>query len=419
MGSYISMKLGFQYLAAVCRVTVGAAWLLVPLLTILAQDEPPEPLAFSVLCEDQVDLNSIRGEPIEDLNLWKSNVKDLSPLAGMPIKTLVIFGCPVKDLSPLAGMPLEYAWIGATEARDFSPLKGAPLKDLNLSVSAVTDLSFVKGMPLKSLDVSVTGEGRITDLTPLEGMQLEKLVFEADTVTKGMEILRGMKSLKQINGQPPEEFWLEYGAKTPVRDRLRQAGVSFHSLGVAEDGSLSLGLHGSEIKDLSVLKEFQVGYLDLGESVIRDLSPLKDLKTTTLLLDSSILDDLSSIRGTSLKVLSLGCPKVDDISPLKGLALKELYLRCPKVIDLSALQGMPLARLDIKKCGVRDLAPLKDIPLETLTLDMDRRPRGMEVLRAMKSLKQINYHEVEDFWEAYDAGRFDEIQLPTWMFGWE
>jgi hypothetical protein len=351
--------------------------------------------------------------------LWKSNVRDLSPLAGMPVKTLVIFGCPVKDLSPLAGMPLEYAWIGATEARDFSPLKGAPLKDLNLSVSAVTDLSFVKGMPLKSLDVSVTDEGRITDLTPLEGMQLEKLVFEADTVTKGMEILRGMKSLKQINGQHPEEFWLDYDAKAPVRERLRQAGVSFHSLGVAEDGSLSLGLHGPEIKDLSVLKGLKVSHLVVGESVIRDLSPLKDLKTTSLLLDSSTLDDLSSLQGTSLAVLSLGCPKVEDISPLKGLVLKELYLGCPKVTDLSALQGMPLERLDIKKCGVRDLAPLKDIPLKTFTLDMNRRPRGMEVLRAMKSLKQINYHEVVDFWEAYDAGRFDEIQLPTWMFGWE
>jgi hypothetical protein len=54
-----------------------------------------------------------------------------------------------------------------------------------------------------------------------------------------------------------------------------------------------------------------------------------------------------------------------------------------------------------------------------LTLDMDRRPRGMEVLRGMKSLKQIHHHEVEVFWEAYDAGRFDQIQLPTWMLGWK
>ena len=412
-------KAGFRYLAAVCRQMLGVAWLLSALQTAFARNEASEPLAFQAFCEDQVDLNSIRGESVEDLHLWKSNVRDLSPLAGMPVRTLVIFGCPVKDLSPLAGMPLVSAWIGATEARDFSPLKGAPLKDLNLSVSAVTDLSFVKGMPLKSLDLSVGEEGRITDITPLEGMQLEKLVFEADTVTKGMEILRGMKSLKQINGQPPEEFWLDHDAKAPVRERLRQVGVSFHSLGVAEDGSLSLALHGPEIRDLSVLKEFKVSHLVVGGSMIRDLSPLKDLKTTTLRLDSAILEDLSSLRGTSLKVLSLGCPKVDDISPLKGLLLKELHLGCPKVTDLTALQGMPLERLDIKTCGVRDLTPLKELPLETFILDMDRRPRGMEVLRGMKSLKQINYHEVEVFWEAYDAGRFDQIQLPTWMLGWK
>lgn len=123
------------------------------------------------------------------------------------------------------------------------------------------------------------------------------------------------------------------------------------------------------------------------------------------------------MRG-SLQILSIDCPKVGDISPLKGLPLQELYLGCPKITDLSALEGMPLTTLNISKSGARDLAPIKGSPLEFLTLDMDRRPRGMEILRGMKSLKQINYHEVDEFWEAYDAGRFDDIQLPTWMFGW-
>jgi internalin A len=188
------------------------ALLLASLPTTASRGEQGEPLSIHVLCEDQVDLKSFRGKPVENVNLWKSNIRDLSPLAGMPIKTLVIFGCPVKDLSPLADMPLESAWVGATEARDFSPLKGAPLRDLNLSPSAVTDLSFVRGMPLKSLKLSATGEGRITDLTPLDGMELEELEFEASTVTKGMDILRAMKSLKQINYHEVKEFWESYDA---------------------------------------------------------------------------------------------------------------------------------------------------------------------------------------------------------------
>jgi Leucine-rich repeat (LRR) protein len=108
-----------------------------------------------------------------------------------------------------------------------------------------------------------------------------------------------------------------------------------------------------------------------------------------------------------------------DISPLKELASRELYLDCPNVTDLSALQGMPLTRLNISRSGARDITPIKDTPLESIILNMDRRPQGMEILRSMKSLKQINYHEVNEFWESYDAGRFDDIQLPTWMFGWK
>jgi hypothetical protein len=393
--------------------------LLASLPTAASRGEPAEPPSIAVFCEDQVDLNFYRGKPVENINLWKSNVRDLSPLAGMPVKTLVIFGCPVKDLSPLAGMPLESAWIGATEARDFSPLKGAPLRDLNLSTSAVSDLSFVRKMPLRFLKLSSTGEGRINDLSLLEGMRLEELEFEASTVTRGMDLLRGMKSLKKINGQNPEKFWRRYAAEAPVRDRLRKSGVSFHWLRIAENGSLSLGFHGPEIEDLAALKGFHVDHLSLGGSVIRDFSTLKELKTTRLLLGSDILEDLSSLRGTSLKMLSIGCPKVEDIAPLKGLALQELYIDCPKVTDLSALQGMPLTMLNISRSGARDLTPLAATPLEFIILDMDRRPNNMEILRGMKSLKQINYHEVGEFWEAYDAGRFDDIQLPTWMFGWK
>lgn len=164
-------------------------------------------------CDDLKSISPIVGLKLEDVMLWKIDVDDISPLAGMPIQKLVIFGCPVKELTALKGMPLKSLWIGATNVADFSPLKGLPLTHLSLYSSEVSDLSPLEGMPLESLNIQVVGSGKITDLTPLKGMKLKDLDFNADTVIGGIEVIRAMKSLKEINRMPAEEFWRNYDAK--------------------------------------------------------------------------------------------------------------------------------------------------------------------------------------------------------------
>ena len=67
-------------------------------------------------------------------------------------------------------------------------------------------------MPLRVLVIYNTG---ITDLTPLQGMPLEKIYLTPKNITKGLDILRDVKSLKTIGiawGQtwPPAEFWKRY-----------------------------------------------------------------------------------------------------------------------------------------------------------------------------------------------------------------
>ena len=164
-------------------------------------------------CDDLRSISPIVGLKLEDVTLWKIDVDDISPLARMPIQKLVIFGCPVKELKVLKGMPLKSLWIGATNVADFSPLKGLPLTDLSLYSSEVSDLSPLEGMPLESLNIQVVGSGKIRDLTPLKGMKLKHLDFDADTVIRGMDFIRAMKSLKEINRMPAEEFWRKYDAQ--------------------------------------------------------------------------------------------------------------------------------------------------------------------------------------------------------------
>lgn len=350
-------------------------------------------------CDQISDISALAGMKLEDVMLWKTNIEDISPLSGMPVKNLVIFGGRVKDLTPLKGMPLESLKIGATWVTDLTPLKGLPLKNLDLYSSEISDLSPLAGMPLECLNLSVFDAGKITDLTPLKGMKLKRLDFHANTITKGMEIIRDMKSLEEINRQKPDPFWKKYDADAPARKRLGELGINYRQLDVTDDGTWSLGFHGEELRDLSVLKGLPIDTLALQKSPITDLSPLEGSKMTCLNLSSTVVKDLTALGKMSLTTLYLNCPEVDDISPLKGLPLETLQLSCPKVIDVSALHGMPLTTLYLTNTNIRDVSKLEGLPLESLFMDIDHIEAGIEVLRRMKSLKRINNQDVEEFWK--------------------
>jgi len=79
----------------------------------------------------------------------------------------------------------------------------------------VHDLSPLKGMPLTWL--SINGCARVTDLTPLENMQLTGLLFTPIYITKGMDIVRNMETIRWIgvssqDRMSPATFWKKYDA---------------------------------------------------------------------------------------------------------------------------------------------------------------------------------------------------------------
>ena len=74
----------------------------------------------------------------------------------------------------------------------------------------------MRGMPLKTLDCSKT---QVTDLSPLEGMNLQRLVISPLKIRSGIDAIRAMKSLTTIvNGEyggrsySAVEFWKRYDA---------------------------------------------------------------------------------------------------------------------------------------------------------------------------------------------------------------
>jgi hypothetical protein len=80
----------------------------------------------------------------------------------------------------------------------------------------VRDLAPLQGMPLTSLQL--WGCDQVRDLTPLQGMPLQVVSFTPKNITKGIEGVRRIESLKKIGihptqALPPEEFWKKYDAK--------------------------------------------------------------------------------------------------------------------------------------------------------------------------------------------------------------
>jgi hypothetical protein len=71
------------------------------------------------------------------------------------------------------------------------------LTEVRLVGSQVTDLSPLKDSPIKKIRVP----GTVTDLLPLRTMPLEEYVGPFDPA-RDAAILRQIKTLKTINGQP-------------------------------------------------------------------------------------------------------------------------------------------------------------------------------------------------------------------------
>ena len=185
------------------------------------------------------DLRHLRGMPIRTLYLENTEIADLRPLQGMPIAELRLNQCAqLRSLKGLEGMPIDNLYLPGTEVSDLTPLKGAPIRQLWLNGSPVVDLQPLKNAPLVSLtlhrtnvsDLSVitdlpllerlhVGETKVTDLTPLKGMNLTRLVFTPNRIGKGIEEARRLRGLNEIGTQfddkgrdlmPPASFWARY-----------------------------------------------------------------------------------------------------------------------------------------------------------------------------------------------------------------
>jgi Leucine-rich repeat (LRR) protein len=188
----------------------------------------------------------------------------------------------------------------------------AKIKDL----SPVAELSF-----LKELDVS---ECRVSDLSPLKNLQLEKLTITNNPI-KDLGPLSEMASLK----------------------KLRFGGRDFKLIDTIDP-----------LANLVNLEE--ISMVDSLVSSVKALNNCKSLKE--LNAADSQLNSFEGLENcTQLERISVHRTFVGDLSPLAALTnLKFLALfHCPNVRDISiAANFAKMEELDIAYTGVTDLQPL-------------------------------------------------------------
>lgn len=220
------------------------------------------PLEMIGMAETDIsDISTLQGMPLRHIDGTRSKIEDISSLSGMKQLSHLFFeGAKIKDLSPLQGLPLKVVLLNACPIEDFSPLQGMTLEQLNLcdtplqnldvlsttqigtlwirntSVNELTPIANhrlvsldIQGTPINKLDALAgmttlkrlnIAETEVKDLSPLKGLQLERIIFSPSKITAGIDAIREMPSLQGIDlsfdgvAQPmnPSIFWEKYDA---------------------------------------------------------------------------------------------------------------------------------------------------------------------------------------------------------------
>jgi internalin A len=162
-----------------------------------------------------VNLAPLQGMPLQILKMQKTNVTDFSVLKGMPLKQLNVLDLPFSDadLELIREAPLDTIWLAGTKVTDLSTFPVTTLKSLDIERTNVASLNFVAGCPqLQRLNIAETP---VSDLTPLKGLRLQRMTLTPGRIQSGIEVLRDMKSLTQIQTSMNEpmsavDFWKRF-----------------------------------------------------------------------------------------------------------------------------------------------------------------------------------------------------------------
>jgi len=274
------------------------------------------------------------------------------------------------------------------------------VSELSFITDHVSDINPLRALRhLKSLSLRGSdgdwgkskGFGKLTNLSALKDMQITSLELAFNDITD-ISPLAGMPLVR-----------LDIGMSKQVDSLLPLKGLR---LNVLLCGATS-------VSDLSPLKGMPITVLDLNSTLVSDFSLLKDFPLNYLDLRGTAIEDLSPLSRKRLESLWCGNTNIRSIEPLRGMPITFLDLSNTKVRDLTPIESLRLKTLYLDQSPVTDLTPLSTVKLECLSLSPKRIEAGIDVVRGMKSIKNISNNwflkETPDkFWMRFDAGEFGD-----------
>lgn len=290
-----------------------------------------------------------------------------SAFAGICALSVIFAGCGGSAPDPVDSSASN-AVFETAPARPASPVK--EIRDA-LGIGRNGELQKV-GEKVVSANLAMT---KVSDLSPLSSEALRMIDLRGTPV----------EDLSPISNHPIEEFYAEQSKVTDI--------------GPLADMPLDkLYLSGTEVSDLTPLAGKSFSELNLVDSEVYDLTPLSDCSLGTLWVRRCPLKSVAELSNTGLVSLDVGETDVSDLSPLASIT--------------------SLRRLHIAETPVTDLTPIAKLPLERLIFSPWNIETGLDEIRGMSTLQQLDVSfddaggqalRPEEFWKRWDAG---EIVAP-------
>jgi serine/threonine protein kinase/Leucine-rich repeat (LRR) protein len=369
-----------------------------------------------------------------------------------------------KKLIEVAGFYNERAKITI----DFDPKDGSPTKcaiDRRFPIDALWPIAALPS--IRALDIRAP----VLDISPVSRLPLTEInVFFVLDNLETEAALKGMTTLKTINGQPAATF---FANREKVRENIKamtakegsrllpaeaktawlkeqfallhperpNRSFGFDGVTFSVDGREE---HGGPWWDLTPLRGVWVERLEANffpplfdlrplagmgltsinaayADTMRDLTPLKGLPLKHFRVHGSMIADIEPLRGAPLETFILeprndnhnGPFLLSDLSPLKGAPLKEVSLMGSNVKSLAGLEGAPLLKISVSYSGLEDITALKG--LKTLTsLDL-----GITAVSDISALAGLSFtslslsDRVSDL-SALKGAKIDALSLGGW-----
>ena len=342
---------------------------------------------------------------LEILDMSGSEVTDLSPLSELRLKSLTVRDCTISNLSPIRKMPIEELNLRSTRVADLSPLIGMAIKRIDLARTPVLDFSPLTELPLQSCYLQ---DSRITDLSVFRGKPLKELVLWGCNAARNFAAITDIDTLEllllpsQFRTLPDED----YAAISKLRNlpNLRQLGTEYidgtgdYAAGVQRQAHTTSEYTGGTGYAATPSKDIFWQDWDREQTFVPSLRETGFNFTLTkrpnglysLRMYQQAIHDLSLIKGAPLSELWLvSCPQVSDLTPIHGMPLEVLNVCFSSVTDLSPLRGMPLTRLFLSGTNITDLSPLEGLPLKDLYLDRCKQAIDVTPLAAIRTLENL------------------------------